>query len=258
MDKDRLPARPGSGGLTRTGPGGELATRSGQVPSHSARELQFTSAAGSREELWERLGPKIHDRVNAKLGTLVEWWATEYDGRISAVVFGHRALIVVSPVVNSASRGAHRIESRALDEASFRSVRVAEVTGGGAARTSSAPGRAGPRPGEPLMGREKGLASQLGSDMTGFLGHLPRRAQQLLQEPFMSGGNNDLRSDNHYVRLGRSQAIGGAVLQVWCYLADRRFVTFAAGTGHGYHESSGATSWELTCWRAEVAPRARS
>lgn len=264
MDKDRLPATSRPGDLARSDPRGGKLERHNQVPAHSAGELLFTAASGSREELWERLGPKVHERVNAKLGALVEWWATEYERKVSAVALGRRALIVVKPIVNDAGRLAHKIESLPLDEASFRSVRVTEAAlarppgpSGGPGRSPFRPG--GSRPGDPPSGQGAVLSARLGADMTGFLGHLPSRAQHLLQEPFLSSGNrNNLKSDNHYVRLGRPHAIGGAVLEVWCYLTDTRFVTFAAGLGHGYQESTGATSWELTCWRAEVAPRTRS
>lgn len=248
------------------------------APVHAAEELSFTTNTAPREELWERLGPKIHQRVNAKLGTLVEWWAAAYDGRVSAVALGERALVVVNPTVNDRGEAAYRIESRVLDEASFRSVRISEaadrrppgpsvrpgtgpsVQGGGLASPGVDPTRQGPRrgPGARHEPDEK-LSTLLGLDMTGFLGHLPARAQRLLQDPFVGVGEGvDLKGDFHYVRFGRSQGIGGATLQVWCYLADSRFVTFAAGAGHSYRDASGADSWDLTCWRARCAPRTRS
>ncbi|NUT98552.1 MAG: hypothetical protein HOY78_41740, partial [Saccharothrix sp.] len=108
--QQRLPARPGT-------PSG-----SGQV--HSAGDLAFTESVGTREEVWERLGPKIQERVNAKIGQVVEWWATDFSGRNAAVVLGTEAFVTVEPTVNAAGNPAHEIRALRLDGATFRRAAV--------------------------------------------------------------------------------------------------------------------------------------
>lgn len=251
---DHLPVRPDHGGTpVRPDPRRLPARPTGAAPVHTAGDLRFTESVGTREEVWDRFGAKVRDRVNARVGQVVEWWATDVGGRNSAVVLGTGAFVTVEPTVNAAGGPAYEIRALRLDESTFRRAPVTEAgagrtavpTGGGAGAPGSRPGAPAPAP-----------ADRLGADMSGFLGHLPARAQHLLQEPF-AGDHDDLWCDYFYFRSGTGGGLGGAALRVWCYLANKRYVTFAAGVGHGYRRDSGATSWELTCWRAEVLRNAR-
>ncbi len=254
MVDDRLPMRP-ERPATPDRPGRRLPARSAESGGtvHAAGNLNFTESVGTREEVWERLGPKIQERVNARIGQVVEWWATDYSGRNAAVVLGTQAFVTVEPTVNASGNPAHEIRALKLDESTFRRATV-NAAAAPARPAARAPERVGPGsgPGTPTGP----LARRLDTGMTGFLGNLPARAQQLLQEPFLED-RGELWHDFYYFRTGSSRSMGGATLQVWCYLADRRFVTFAHGTGHGYREDTGPRSWELTCWRAEVLGNTR-
>jgi hypothetical protein len=209
------------------------------------------------------LSPTVRERVNQRLGELLEWWAVDYDGQVSAVVLGTRAIIVVEPTVNAAGAPARRINTMRLNGRSFQSVRItaaaenaARAAGRGDADQLSAVTGAGSRPGLPPI-PATALVRHLDEKMSGFLGQLPKRAQQLLQEPFLASSGT-LEYNYHYRRIGNRHAIGGTTLNVWCYLTDRVTLTYCAGVGHGYREPFGPVSWELTCWRADVAPIAPS
>ncbi|MEU5692329.1 hypothetical protein [Actinosynnema sp. NPDC020468] len=245
MAEDRLPirSRPGAAVPARRD-GRPPAPSGGTGPIHAATTLGFGGSSLTREQVWDRLGDKLRDRVNARVGELVEWWAWDVDGRGSAVVLGTREFVTVLPTVNASGGPAHEIRALKLDGSTFRR---ASVSGPPDARPDAAPTGSGSRPGTPPAAPK----TRLSAGMSGFLGNLPVRAQQLLQEPFV-GGEGDLWHDHHYYRHGSASAMGGASLQVWCYLADKRHVTFATGVGQGYRPETGPRSWDLTCWRVEV------
>lgn len=259
MAEDRLPARYQN--HTAAPSSDRLPTRGvSDAPIHRPKELSFGGSAATREELWQRLSPTLHEKVNQRLGRLLQWWATEVDERVSAVALGTRALIVLSPTVNQAGRPATEINTINLDEASFRSASVTETHGatppGMAHVSQTAPPR---EPGSPPHQRPAptpALTHHVDHNVSGFLGQLPTRAQQLLQDPFLNA-SDELRYDYFYYRTGHGHNIGGATLYVWCYFTDLRTVTFCAGHGRDYQTPRGPASWELTCWRADVAPRSR-
>ncbi len=264
MADDRLPIHPDQGGR-------HLTPRQSQAgpaaPLHDPRELRFGGSVGTREELWEQLSEPVRQRVRERAGETIEWWAARYGDRVSAVVFGTRALIVLEPTVNAAGRPATEVSTVVLDEASFRSARVTgESTPAGPAGPAGTPiaqARAPQQPPPPRQQSHQQLPSQspqqhqLSADMSGFLGQLPPRAQQLLQDPFAAPAGR-LRYDFYYYMAHRGHGFGGGTLHVWCYLADNRTATFCAGVGHGYRDGGGAASWELTCWRAAVAAKPRA
>jgi hypothetical protein len=202
----------------------------------------------------------VHEKVNRRLGRLLQWWAAENDDRVSAVMLGTRAFIVLSPIVNEAGKPATEINTIELNETSFRSAFVTETHGAtppGAADVNQTAPRS--EPGNPPRQRHvptRALVRHLDDGISGFLGQLPTRAQQLLQDPFLNA-SNELRYDYFFYRTGRGHNIGGATLYVWCYFTDLRTITFCAGQGRGYQAPRGPASWELTCWRADVAPRSR-
>lgn len=254
--QDRLPARGGSA-----------------APIHEPGELHWSDSAFTREQCWERLSPAVRDRVNQRIGGLLEWWASDQDERVTAVVLGTRALVALEPTVNADGKAATRLNVVHIDESSFRSVRLNEVVGarppaGQSANPQADPRRPGWLGGNPRSGSVPGgqpgaapspaapLARTLDGGMSSFLGMLPPRAQQLLQDPFLHAPQQ-LQYEYFYYRAGTGRGLGGATLHVWCYLTDHRTVTFCAGRGHGYREGSGVSSWELTCWRASTTPRPR-
>jgi hypothetical protein len=192
------------------------------------------------------------------MGQRLEWWASECDGRINAVILGTRALITLDPTINDSGRPATQIKVIPLDEASLRSARVTGHRGGPSGTHLGQQGPNAPtrstQPGDPPTMPTTGLTQRIGHDMSGFLGQLPARAQHLMQDPF-AGTSNELVRDYSYRRRGDSHNINGATLYIWGYITDYRRVTFCAGVGHGYRESAGPSLWDLTCWRLDVAAR---
>lgn len=255
--QDRLPARGGSA-----------------APIHRPGKRDWADLAFTREQCWERLSPAVRERVNQRIGSLLEWWATDQDGRVTAVVLGTRALVVLEPTVNADGKAATRLNVVHIDESSFRSVRVSEAAGARPSAGQPSNQQADPRrpagPGSslssgPVPGGGPGavsspgvpLARTLDKGMSNFLGMLPPRAQQLLQDPFLHAPQ-ELMYEYFYYRAGTGRGLGGTTLHIWCYLTDHQTVTFCAGRGHGYREGRGVSLWELTCWRASTTPRPRS
>jgi hypothetical protein len=79
----------------------------------------------------------VRERTADRHGDLVEWWATESDGEVSAAMLGTRALIVVSPTLNAAGEPAKKLLTIPVAEGSFR-------TAPGAWSVSTAYGGRGP------------------------------------------------------------------------------------------------------------------
>ncbi len=211
-------------------------------PVHTAGSLTFDHDHPGREVLWNRLHERVRDMISAKAGELLDWWASERDGRVSVVALGRQALVTATPTQKSAGGFATEVVSIGLDWTTHQTARV----NGAPASPAKVDGAAGPA--VPL--------GALNADLTGALGHLPARAQELLQQPFLNASAPVLY-DYFYLRTGHERGLGGATLQLWCYLTDKREVTFASGIGRGYHPDRGVTQWELTCWRAACTPAGR-
>jgi hypothetical protein len=211
----------------------------GQAPIHAARTLEFTDNPG-REHWWAALGPAVHRRIAEKVGSTIEWWAycdPVQATRPYAVVFGTDGLGVTTPLVNDAGRPAHRINVRRFTSGSVRHAMVNQ-------RPTNRPPSAGP---PAPTGAAAALG--LGDELCGFLGNLPAEAQARMQSPFLAG---DQVEDSNYFYTRTTDRR----LDVWCYLAGRRIVTFVSGhrdapEGAAPH----AASWQLICRMAEVAPR---
>lgn len=233
--------------------GGQLAHRHQQAVVHNPGALDFGDSTATPEELWAQLSETAKARVNARAGTILQWWTSlSADDRPAATVLGTDALIVVEPILNSGGGFANRIVAVPLDPTSFRTVRVQPPRGW----PTLPPQRIG-------SGKETleltPLESQLGTEFIDLLGHLPLRVQELVQDPFLASPPDTLRHDHYYLRVSRHglQGLGGAMLRVWLYITDRRSVTFAAGIGHGFRDGAGAESWDVTCWRAAVQQATR-
>jgi hypothetical protein len=232
--------------------------------------MSFTTVTASREELWDQLGATVQERVDSRIGTLIEWWADDTTGEIKATVLGDHALVAVEPMVKADGRTAYRLNTLHVDPSSFRTASVTGPTGGDQASAKGSGGGAGPAgsgvgsrpgatptprpPGPGRTGSDGPLARRIRPDLASLLGYLPPRAQELLQDPFLTG-ERSLQYDFFYLRTGSEHGLSGATLQIWCYLTDQRTLTFAAGKGYGYHDGTGAGSWSLTCWRADVVSK---
>jgi hypothetical protein len=94
----------------------------------------------------------------------------------------------------------------------------------------------------------------LDASITDFLGLLPTRAQQLLQDPFLNS-IGQISADRWIYRTGAINHLAGNAIQVSGYLTDRNVVTYCAGIGHGFREGFGASGWELSCWRVPTVAR---
>ncbi|CAL9367453.1 hypothetical protein [Streptomyces sp. enrichment culture] len=222
---------------------GTLPVRSGgaAAPVHDPAALGFVDRPG-REYWWGLLGEGVRDRMAARVGPAVEWWAycrTTDGERPYAVVLGERGLAVSTPTVNDRGGPAQLLTVVPFVPASLRHAVVVQrptrrPPSGAAATDDPAPGTGGAEP--PLTAR-----------LRGFLGNLPAEAQSRLQWPFVNGDVFD--SGDHFYSGDEDE------LDVWCYLAGRRWVTFVSGHGSGLSGPAHRASWRLVCRQAEVAVR---
>lgn len=219
-------------------PQGALA-HPGQTPVHERAAPSWTDAPLTREECLQRLPVKVRDTVFERVGASIEWWATDLGGNgITLVAFGSKALVVVMPAPGRDGRPAFKLETVHLDEKTRCKAHLQE-----AASPVGAPagkGRAGP--------------AQRMATMARFLGLLPPRAQELMQEPFL-GGTDRLDSDYLIFRHGPADAPAGCTISLWGYITDRRMLTVCSGAGYGYRDGTGVRSWDLNCWRVETVAR---
>ncbi|MFV2103552.1 hypothetical protein [Micromonospora sp. LOL_024] len=178
----------------------------------------------------------------ARVGPVVEWWAdcdhTDVQ-RPYAVVLGVRGLAVARPTVNDRGGPAQLVTVVPFVPSSLRhAVVVQKPTRLVAGRPELTAGHPAPSAvGEVLLPRR----------MRDLLGNLPAEAQARLQWPFVNGDVLD-GSDRYYCG-------GSHELDVWAYLAGRRWVTFVSGHGVGLAGPAHRASWRLICRQAEVAGR---
>jgi hypothetical protein len=167
---------------------GQLAVTRRRPVLHRHGSLDFSASIATPEELWTRLGESVKAKINAKAGKIVQWWASDVDGRTAATVLGTDALIVVQPTLNNAGGPASRITAISLDAASFRHVRV-QVSGGW--RVPAEPAADSRQDSSGITPLERPMDPGL----VDLLGHLPPRAQELIQDPFLTTQTDKLRHD---------------------------------------------------------------
>jgi hypothetical protein len=183
---------------------------------------------------------KVRDTAFERAGARIEWWATDlHSGGITLVAFGSKALVVVTPAVGREGKSAFKVETIHLEDKTRRRAHIREA----ATPVTAA---------KPAVAQE-GLVKRM-SPMRRFLGLLPPRAQELMQEPFM-GGTGELDSDYLIFRHGPADGPQGAMVSLWGYITDRRVLTVCSGVGHGYRDGTGVAGWDLSCWRVETAAR---
>lgn len=246
MTSDHLPVT----GRDATGP---IARRAGKLPVpraagglsppvHDAGTLGLVDRPG-RDYWWERIGAKVRDRMVARVGPTVEWWAYCHHTdarRPYAVVFGERGLAVCTPTVNDRGGPAQLVTVVPFVPSSLRHAVVVQKA---RRLTHGHP----PLPGDGGSGGDATPPAtvDLPARVRGFLGNLPAEAQSRLQWPFANG---DVIRDSDYHYSGSSDE-----LDVWCYLAGSQSVTFVSGHGTGLSGPPHRASWRLICRQAEVA-----
>ena len=247
LPEDRTPRLP----VRRTVPGpvagragsGAVQGRAAGVapPVHEAATLGFAARPG-RDHWWEQLGEKVRDRMVARVGPVVEWWADCHPAdtqRPYAVVLGARGLAVSTPTVNDRGGLAQLLTVVAFVPSSLRHAVVVQKPARWVLGSRQLPG------GDPAPPAVAGLP--LSQGLRDLLGNLPADAQARLQWPFVNG---DVLVDSDYYYRGDSHQ-----LEVWAYLAGRRWVTFVSGHGTGLSGPAHRASWRLICRQAEVAGR---
>jgi hypothetical protein len=232
---DNLPAR--SRATPSTSRAGVVRAATSGPPLHSARALGFSAEPG-RDHWWRLLDDKLKARIADKVGPKIEWWAYYHpvvQDRPYAVVFGPDGLAVTTPTVSDAGRPAQLLEAWRFVPSSVRHAIVRQQPS---------------HSGTPKVGASSVPAPSLAltEDLRGFLGNLPAEAQARLQAPFVSG--DQIRSSDFFYEGTDEQ------LDVWCYIAGSRTVTFVSGrrvapAGAPPH----AASWQVMCRQAEVASR---
>ncbi|MFG2776452.1 hypothetical protein ACGFY7_01160 [Streptomyces prunicolor] len=208
---------------------------------HDAATLGLVQRPG-REYWWRQLSEAVRDRMVTRVGPIVEWWAYCHpldSERPYAVVFGERGLAVATPTLNDRGAPAQLLTVVPFVPSSLRHAAVVQKPR--RPRSGSLALPAGDAPQE--FDEELPLPARL----RGFLGNLPVEAQARSQWPFVNGDVFD-RGDHFYV--GNEDE-----LDVWCYLAGRRWVTFVSGHGSGLSGPAHRASWRLICRQAEVAAR---
>ena len=225
-------AVPGRTGVATTGGAG--------APVHSPGEMGFREAVGL-DEAWQMISPAVRQRVSQRAGSLLERWAwLDAEGSPNAIVLGSQGLVSATATRGPGGRAAHLVETVQLSPESARVATVHEDTAA--------------RRGGPGGGPATATLRLPSDDMRAFLGHLPARAQQLLQEPFV-GGARPPRGDHHYLRTSAASGFGRLDLEVFCYLFDARWLTCVTGEATTYGVSFAAARWELTCRRIAVRPK---
>ena len=199
--------------------GGRL-RRELSVPSvgHHAGQMQFIPSTGGRGDHWNRLPPKIRQRLDAPPDDKsLEWWAYNE----SAVMFRRKALVTVR------RRRDRRFEVRSvpLDPASHQTykrnlipdLRTRPPTPPTLGASTCGSGPPPPRPAN---------TPPLPEHFAQFLGNLPLIAQQFMQAPFADAIKEPL-CDYHYESTEKDDL---TELLVWCYVANRSHVTFLSAS----------------------------
>lgn len=206
--------------------------------------MDLSVGAPLRDECWKMIGAPVRDRIRQRSGEIIEWWAgipEGSDGRPIAVVVGRNAAVFAEPRRSTEQRPVYVLAVYDLDFGSIREGPVEHRP----ARDSRL--RLKPRPAR-TPAPQGPMVQGLTDSARGVLGNLPRRAQELLQAPFLA--DEVLRCEWHYEGAEHRLDMFGIVL------AGERELTLATGTKDvpsGHTETS--AHWSLRCYRATVTGR---
>lgn len=209
----------------------ELAASGRVVPIHRPGEIPVHPAIDP-EQAWLTLSPEFRDQMTRAVGTPLDRWARVDEGRTSALLLGNGALVAATPRIGAPG---HDLETKVLLNPEKSKTETINESTGRRSGTSAA-GRGLDR--RPVS---TGL-DLLPSDLRDFLGHLPARAQELMQKPFLTSTEAP-RNEFQFFQLAWGN--GRRDWQVFCYLFDDRRLTVVTGKGT-LHNATDA-SWQLTC-----------
>ncbi len=223
--------------------GSGVVPRQAAAPVHAPGAMPTSPTTLTMDELWGMLDPRVQARIIERAGRIhTRFTYEDTPGRVVAVVLGDRGLVMAQPTVNRSGGPATALTQLGAQPGTERSMQVDADTSTERHFAPTAANAATPvRPPLPLP-----------ADFAGFLGNLPARVQELVQDPFI-GTTRDLQCDHYYTTSSRGHGIGGSTMQTWCYLTDRRTVTFAWGTGFAVGGSFAQARWRQTCVRFTVA-----
>jgi len=223
----------------------EAVGRTAQPPTHrsnaglhQARELQYQHNGG-RETAWEKLGSNAQRVLRSRVGgEIIEWWASlNSDGKCHAVALGTAGLCEADPLTTRDGKRAHRIKTVPFMPDSLTSLTWRQTVDSGTPDRDSTGSQETTTP---------PLASYLSDEFCGFLGNLPARAQEMIQEPYTP--QRDLVG-GYYSQIDSD--LSGTAWSFWCYLADNQILTFCSGSKVTQRAASpGRASWKMTCYRA--------
>ncbi|MFF0723586.1 hypothetical protein [Streptomyces sp. NPDC004134] len=210
---------------------------------HPPGELPFEDGP-TREECWDMLGSDVRARLQAKAGTILEWWARlDHTGRPRAVVLGPNGLCKAKPLIRH-GRHAHLVERLQLEPRALRRQTFDTRT-----PPAPPPGAGGARGAGSLPTADLGLDAET----TAVLGNFPPAVQDFLQRPFLHGDSHGVVSDWDYEE---ETEFTHRHLTVLLALSADRNVTFASGIrilprGRSPQDAY----WEVECYHAPVRGR---
>ncbi|MEO3768358.1 hypothetical protein [Streptomyces sp. B8F3] len=239
-----LPA-PGGRPLPARRRGEEAAAR-----IHPPGELPLEDVP-TREECWDMLGSDVRARLQARAGTILEWWARlDRTGRPRAVVLGPNGLCKANPV-SLHGRETHvvaplRLDPRAMRRQSFTGRQSSDTGGQSFDATGTPPAARATGGARPVPTIDLGLDA----DTTAVLGNFPPAVQDFLQRPFLHGDSRGVVSDWDYQEA--TEFTHRRLSLLFVLSADRN-VTFASGVrilprGHSPEHAH----WEVECYHAPV------
>jgi hypothetical protein len=200
-----------------------------------------------RDAAWAMLSGTVQERLRTLAGRRIEWWAflaSDTEQRPTGFLLGESGFAVAEPAIKDTGKPVYRISGYSLDPASFRHIVVDERPRRGATGTPrsspSSPGQAVSPP----------VVAGLSRADEALLGSLPAKAQRLLAEPFLAGGERVLRSEFYY------EGTVDRFTMFVCVLAGPHTLTAATGTRQlpvGAAEDD--AHWSLVCRRASVLAR---
>ncbi|MFD9886089.1 hypothetical protein ACFWZT_32050 [Streptomyces alboflavus] len=258
MTGAQLPEGPGRGRRAELPAGGNsLVPRRPEplevVPSlHEPGGFPVDDSFPDRQACWDMLGAGVKDRLRAKAGTVVEWWArVDHEGRVRATVFGTDGLCRATPVVRN-GKWVYLVERLRLEPGAMR-----RQSFDGAAPESRAPGwsRVLRRPAADSHREQQPSSAvvarplSLDDETRGVLGNFPVEVQEFLQRPFV---RDDRRVFPDWYYDETVEFAHQRVFVVFCLSADRH-VTVASGTRilpRG--RSLDRAQWDIECTLAPV------